>query len=555
MFKKAITMIISTIMTLSFVYSTNITATYMEENFDDEIITYSFANLPQQVDLSTSPCFPPIGYQGNFGSCVAWATTYYQYSYEVNKLNNVTDIADQEIYSPYFVYNLNNGGRDQGIHEYQAYKTLENLGCLKLKDFNRDSYRVWPKVDTNDMRENLIEALKTRLVGNDKVSIPNNRNISSPSNLTANNIPLSNVKSLLNDGKVLVVGTKGYFNSAESDGECIAYRCYSETGESGHELTVVGYDNNLSYDVNGNGKIEPCEKGAFKVANSWGEHFNQNGIFSNNGYFWVMYDALNLNSTNTYNNWESSYNTTRYPAFSSSNSSDDSNDFHYITVDHKKVNLIGELKIEIDKKYGMDVYYNVRTGSQTSYTITNQTLLTPYCYETETQTSYFNSSIIFDFGNYVDDMEHYWNGYNYFVKISTDSSAKLHKTSFRLLDDRGNIIADYNENNIPNQPSNSYLAKSMNLQLGDLNYDGILSENDATFLMNILVGNNSPSNLQYALADCNQDGIVDISDVLSIRNSLSATSNLNELDLMIQTYTSENNIDISAISTNKIINK
>ena len=258
-----------------------------------------------------------------------------------------------------------------------------------------------------------------------------------------------------------------------------------------------------------------------------------------------MYDALNLTSTNTYNNWESSYTTTRYPVFCSSTSSGDFNKFFYITVDHKNVNLIGEVKIEIDKKYGMDVYYNIGTGSQTSYTSTDQTLLEPYCYSTETYQAPFNSSIIFDFGNYVDTMEHYWNGYNYFVKISKDSSAKLDSTGFRLLDDKGNIIADYNENNIGNQQPISYLAKSLNLQLGDLNYDGILTEDDATFLMNILVDNNNPSNLQYALADYNQDGIVDIGDVLNIRATLPASANLSELDSIIQYYISENSINIT----------
>lgn len=40
--------------------------------------------LPQAVDLSTSPCFPPLGAnQGSSQACVGFATTYYQYSYEL----------------------------------------------------------------------------------------------------------------------------------------------------------------------------------------------------------------------------------------------------------------------------------------------------------------------------------------------------------------------------------------------------------------------------------------------------------------------------------------
>ncbi len=40
--------------------------------------------LPSKVDLSCdNPYFPEIGNQGSIGSCAAFATTYYQYSYEV----------------------------------------------------------------------------------------------------------------------------------------------------------------------------------------------------------------------------------------------------------------------------------------------------------------------------------------------------------------------------------------------------------------------------------------------------------------------------------------
>lgn len=62
--------------------------------------------LPLKVDLSTSSCFPPIGNQGAKGACAAFATTYYQYTYEVNKLKGVTNPDDLIIYSPTWTYTL-----------------------------------------------------------------------------------------------------------------------------------------------------------------------------------------------------------------------------------------------------------------------------------------------------------------------------------------------------------------------------------------------------------------------------------------------------------------
>lgn len=58
------------------------------------------ASLPKSVDLSTSPCFPPIGNQGFLNACTSYAITYYQFSYEVNKLNNVTSTNNRCVYSP-----------------------------------------------------------------------------------------------------------------------------------------------------------------------------------------------------------------------------------------------------------------------------------------------------------------------------------------------------------------------------------------------------------------------------------------------------------------------
>ena len=48
----------------------------------------SNVNLPTYCDLSETSYFPQIGSQIG-GSCASWSTTYYQFTYEANKLNNV----------------------------------------------------------------------------------------------------------------------------------------------------------------------------------------------------------------------------------------------------------------------------------------------------------------------------------------------------------------------------------------------------------------------------------------------------------------------------------
>ena len=52
-----------------------------------------------------------------------------------------------------------------------------------------------------------------------------------------------------------------------------------------------GYDDDIWYDINEDGKVQEGEKGAFKVANSWGDDW------LNNGYIWISYDSINRTSS------------------------------------------------------------------------------------------------------------------------------------------------------------------------------------------------------------------------------------------------------------------
>jgi C1A family cysteine protease/PKD repeat protein len=257
--------------------------------------TTAATTLPPMVDNSATTAFPPIRSQGGIGSCASWATTYYQYSYEVNlALGRDAKGTDglgvnTNIFSPKWTYNMINGGTDAGSYFSANYNVLLYNGATTWALFPYDTnYLQWC---TNP------QAWRQAL----------NYRATSYGTLYNSNVDtlLSDIKAQLANGHVLVIGT--YVNSwvaktTQNDpnttdddayvGQYIA-SYMKNTNQGGHGMTIVGYNNALWTDLNGNGVVESAEKGAFKIANSWGT-----GDW-NKGYRWVAYDSLRSTTADT----------------------------------------------------------------------------------------------------------------------------------------------------------------------------------------------------------------------------------------------------------------
>ena len=57
-----------------------------------------------------------------------------------------------------------------------------------------------------------------------------------------------------------------------------------------------------------------------------------------------------------------------------------------------------------------------------------------------------------------------------------------------------------------------------NLDLGDLNQDGVYNVLDVVTLVGVIMGTHTATNLELILSDLNQDGTVNILDVVSLVN-------------------------------------
>lgn len=81
-----------------------------ELDMSGQTVSDFVGNLPSSVDLSNTAYFPAIGNQKNLGACGPFATAYYQFTYEVNRLNGTSAGDAARIASPKYIYNFINGG-------------------------------------------------------------------------------------------------------------------------------------------------------------------------------------------------------------------------------------------------------------------------------------------------------------------------------------------------------------------------------------------------------------------------------------------------------------
>ncbi|GEM_PF-949118 len=278
----------------------------------DEIVTDT---LPASIDNSQLPSFPPIGDQGQLNSCVSYSTTYYQMTHMFGMSlgwDVKNDTENLRKFSPKWTFNLTNAGENGVFGMNSTFLLFLKCGAALWNEFpyNPDdrslkNYTNWP-TDASVWRN----ALNYRIddYGYVKIWDGSQTPVEGP-----DDPDLKKVKQLLNNGYVLTFETnvsRWRFSKIDDDtstneddafkGQHIAHMTdKAELKIDGHVMTLVGYNDNIWVDINKNGIVEKGEKGAFKIANSWGtseELISSDGNFSwysNDGFVWLSYDALN----------------------------------------------------------------------------------------------------------------------------------------------------------------------------------------------------------------------------------------------------------------------
>lgn len=496
-----------------------------KNQFSENESKVNFSNItsvPTSCDLSTnedSKYFPPIGNQGGEPTCSAWATTYYQFTYAANKLNNVTTTANNA-YSPAWTYLMASDGF-YGAYPWGVYSVLKNHGSLTMEEM---PYEMLLSGDSSwqNYTEAMMNALHTRLSYYNDVEIP-----ATGTPITSKtDTDLLEIKELLCTGHILTVeaktlwwATKPRYNNSD---EVVIYRGVKESVP--HAIAIVGYNDNVCCDVNGNGIIETSERGAFKLANSLGTETE------NDGYIWVLYDALNYESANITNDWETSEQGERISIFSR---------FHYIEVENHDVNLAGLFTINTNSRNKLNVILFRNSNNLNEYTEDNSIkyMNDPFWYQPNDEIYNanwgYNGSLVFDYGDLDDPVNICNNGYYYGVDVinhSSTNNASFSNVSFKVIDNKFNVVKQISS--LPTSISNGNNAcESVRIacQKGDVNYDGQVTADDSSLLMNYCAMIIDLSNLQYYLGDYNNDGDVSVTDVIAINQNLIGTASASEL--------------------------
>jgi len=204
---------------------------------------YNAPVLPSSIDLSSN--FPIPGDQGQQNSCVGWATAYalksYQERLEMGWLLNTKE----HVFSPAFVYNQINGGEDNGSSMIEALELIRDKGAATLATMPYDvnDYTTQPNYQATQ------EAAKYKAIGFQKLN------------------DILSIKSALANRSPVIAGISLY-DSIYSVRE--VYNSATGSYLGGHAITITGYDDNKY-------------GGAFKIINSWGQGWGDNG------YFWMPY--------------------------------------------------------------------------------------------------------------------------------------------------------------------------------------------------------------------------------------------------------------------------
>ncbi len=221
------------------------------ENIEDDI-NFGQGDPPASIDLSAN--FPPIGDQGQYGTCVAWAVGYNHKSYMDARADNRTTFNNNQKFSPKYLFwkipGSQKGADCNGTGFEPTYDVMLASGISDLA--------TTPYTDLGDCSGSTSswdgDAADHKIISYREVDVDK-----------------TTLKQYLSQGRALSFGAKLGENFMSWSGSGVLYDdTDTYNGQHAyHAMTLCGYDDSRGTD------------GAFRVVNSWGTGWGDGG------YIWV----------------------------------------------------------------------------------------------------------------------------------------------------------------------------------------------------------------------------------------------------------------------------
>lgn len=228
-------------------------------NIPNEVLLFGSGSLPSRVDLS--PYMPPVGNQGQTGTCVAWALGYYQrtalQAIRLNQTASQLQSSNRQFSPKDLFWSIPNGplkGTNcNGTHFEVAYDrmlqrgiaTMQTVPFQNLGNCSSTPLPAW----SSEAGQYKIESYR---------QVP---------------VTLSAIKTKLAEKRPLTFGAMVgvRFSQWSGSGVMRATNVLAGSDAGGHAMIIVGYDD---------------AKSAFRILNSWGTGWGDGG------YAWVDYSLM-----------------------------------------------------------------------------------------------------------------------------------------------------------------------------------------------------------------------------------------------------------------------